>query len=167
MKKGNWKAKLEEVEAAPAAAAKKRKPREAEGIRKRDVFDKAAQIFHESGGTISTVQLGKKVKVSAQTIANWKKMPEWNQAAPVPAKAKLAEAVPVAQEMPKLKMPEVNVAAVIAAQDLIALNERLRSMLDREYLTAADLEHLSNAKLSLLEAADVYLAIIQDSGREE
>jgi uncharacterized protein YjcR len=180
IKKDNWKAKLEEVKAAPAPAVKKRKPRESI-ILKKDAFHKAVRIFQESGSSISNAELGKKVKVSPQTIANWKKMPEWGQVAPVTARAvpikevqipqevqisqeaSRIEAAPVAQETPKPEMPKANVAAVIASQDLIALNERLRSMLDREYLTAADLEHLSNAKLSLLEAADVYLGIIQDA----
>jgi len=46
-----------------------------------------------------------------------------------------------------------------------SLNERLRSMLQRDFLTAPEIEHLSKAKRSLLEAAEVHLGILK--GKEE
>lgn len=157
-KKENWKAKLEDSKAAPPV--KKRKPKEG-GIRKKDVFDKAVKMFQASGGTISNLGLSKKAKTSPATIAKWKKMPEWNQVASAPATSEPVKEAAVSQELPNREIAAVSIEAIIAPQDLVALNERLRSMLNREYLTTEDLEHLSNAKLTLLEAATMYLGIIQ------
>jgi uncharacterized protein YjcR len=163
-KKDNWEAKLKEVKAAPAV--RQRKSREG-GVLKKDIFSDAVKIFQESGGTISNVELSKKVKVSPQTIANWKKMPEWNQVAAVPVTPEPVKEAAVPQALAGREVTTVDIEAIIAPQDLVALNERLRSMLNREYLTTEDLEHLSNAKLTLLEAADVYLGMLEDAGHEE
>lgn len=163
-KKDNWDAKLKEVIAAPAVSEKK--PRGARGIFKKDVFDKAVRIFSESGGTISNVQLGKESGVSTTTIAEWKNRPEWNEAVSVPVVSE-PERPKSLPEPSKPVVTRINLGAVIAPQDLMALNERLRSMLQREYLTSADLEHLSNAKLSLLEAAGVYMGLLEDVGERD
>jgi uncharacterized protein YjcR len=159
-KKDNWEAKLAEKKSTPPA--RKRKPREGVVLRKKDVFDKAVKIFQESGGTISNVELSKKAKVAPATVAKWKKMAEWHQAAPVSVTPEPVKEAAVAQEVPRREITAVNIEAIVAPQDLVALNERLRSMLNREYLTTEDLEHLSNAKLTLLEAADVYLGMLEE-----
>jgi len=110
---------------------------------------------------MSNVQLSKESGVSAATIAKWKKMPQWDEAVSVPAMPEPAK-VEAALEPAKPQVSKIDLDAVIAPQDLITLNERLRSMLAREYLTSADLEHLSNAKLSLLEAAGVLMGVLED-----
>jgi uncharacterized protein YjcR len=153
-KKDNWKAKLE---ATPAV--KKRKPREGFVFRKKDVFEKAVKIFQASGGKISNLELSKKAKTSPATIAKWKKMPEW---AALPATPEPVKEAAVPQELPRREIAAVSIEAIVAPQDLVMLNERLRAMLNREYLTSGDLENLANAKLALLEAADVYLGILED-----
>jgi len=106
-------------------------------------------------------------------------MPEWTQVAAVPVPPKpIQEAAapvppepvkeaPVPQSLPCREVTTVDIEAIIAPQDLVALNDRLRSMLNREYLTTEDLEHLSNAKLTLLEAADVFLGMLEDAGHED
>jgi uncharacterized protein YjcR len=159
----NWRGKVEPI---------KGKRRKVEGvvIRKKDVFNQAVKIFNESGGNISNVKLGKQLRVSTMTIAKWKKMPEWSQAAQVKAGPEPSEAHPPAQIVPPPEVappPQttaVDLESVTSLQDLLTLNERLGSMLERDFLTASEIEHLSNAKLSLLEAAEVYLGIVKDKG---
>jgi uncharacterized protein YjcR len=170
----NWKAKIEPVKAAPTG--KRRKRVEGVVIRKRDLFDQAAKIFQESGGKISNVELGKKVKVSTVTIASWKKMPQWSQAAAVTVSPGPVEVVPPPQAAPPPEVVHptevappapsaaVDIEAITCPQDLVALNQRLRLMLQRDFLTVAEIEHLANAKLTLLEAADVYLGIVKGTG---
>jgi uncharacterized protein YjcR len=46
-------------------------------LRKRDTFDKARQMFRDSGGKISNTELSMAFKVSMATVAKWKAMPEW------------------------------------------------------------------------------------------
>jgi hypothetical protein len=165
-------AETKRAEATKTPPSRKRsKPAESAVIRKRDVFDQAVKVFQESGGKISNVELGKQVKVSAVTIAKWKKMPEWSQAAPVTVKPEPTEATPAPQiatapeSAPAPQSPKVDLESITALQDLVTLNERLRSVLERNFLTAAEIEYLSNAKLALLEAAEVYLGIVK--GKKE
>jgi hypothetical protein len=122
------------------------------------VFEKAVKIFRESGGSISNADLSKQVNVSPQTVANWKKTPEWS-------KTDVKEVVPEPVKA-AVSRPAVDLDAIMAPQDLVALNEKLRLMLNREYLTSEDLENLAHAKLALLEAADFYLGISRCAGEE-
>ena len=167
----NWKGKIGAVKAAPTGKGRKR----VEGvvIRKKDAFDQAVKLFQESGGRISNVELGKRLKVSGTTIANWKKMPQWGQGAavtvspepvevaPPPQAALPPEVAPPSEMAPPAQSAAVDIEAITALQDLVTLNERLRSVLERDFLTAAEIEYLSNAKLALLEAAEVYLGIVK------
>ena len=170
----NWKAQIEAIKAAPIG--KGRKHAEGVVIRKKDVFDQAVKVFQESGGKISNVELGKQVKVSGATIANWKKMPQWSQGAavtvspepvevaPPPEAALPPEVAPPSEMAPPAQSAAVDIEAITSPQDLVALNQRLRSMLERDFLSCAEIEHLANAKLTLLEAAEVYLGIVKGTG---
>jgi transposase len=153
------KGSLEEAKAAPTIKRRKR----AEGIviRKKDLFDQAVQMFQKSGGKVSNLELSKKLKISAATIAKWKKMPEWSQGAAVTASPEPSKAAPPPQAVPRPEAAAVDVEAITAPQDLILLNQKVRSMLEREHLTAGELVELSEAKLTLLEAAEVFLGIVK------
>jgi hypothetical protein len=162
----NWK---EKIKGPPAG--EKRKHVEGVGIRKKDLFDQAVKIFNESGGKISNVELGKKLGISGTTIANWKKIPQWSEAVAVAVSLKTSEVAPPCEIAPAPEVappPEkaaMDLELITSLQDLVALNERLRGMLQRDFLSAEDIEHLSNAKLILLEAAEVYLGIVK--GKDE
>ncbi len=153
-KKEDWRGKIDTIKAAPTG--KQRKPVEVVVIRKKGLFDQAVKVYQESGRKISNVDLGKQLNVSATTIAKWKKMPQWSQAAPTTVTRTPASVKPSAQSA------AIDIESITSLEDLVVLNERLRSMLQRDCLTAAEIEHLSDAKLSLLEAAEVYLGIVKD-----
>jgi hypothetical protein len=155
-KKKDWNGKIDTIKAAPTT--EKQKPVEGVVIRKKGLFDEAVKLFQESGRKISNVELGKQLNVSVTTITKWKKMPQWIQAAPTTVTRTPAPVVFPAQSA------GVDIESITSLEDLAALNERLRSMLQRDFLTAAEIEHLSNAKLSLLEAAEVYLGIVKNTG---
>jgi hypothetical protein len=109
--------------------------------------------------------------VKGTTIANWKKMPQWSEAAVVGDSLEPSEVAPPPQIAPPTEAappPEkatVDLESITSIQDLVALSERLRAMLQRDFLTPDEIEHLSNAKPILLEAAEVYLEIVK--GKEE
>lgn len=159
----NWK---EKIKGAPTSH--KQNPVQAASVRNKDLFDQAVKLFNESGGKISNTALSKQIGVSPTSIANWKKMPQWSEGAavaviPEPSETPSPEIAPPIETAPAPQV--VDLESITSPQDLIALNERLRAMLLRDFLTADELEHLSNAKLILLEAAEVYLGIVQ--GRDE
>jgi hypothetical protein len=182
--KENWKEQIGTLKAAPAVtekekvapikaapAVKKRKSAESVVIRKKGLFDQAVKIFNESGGKISNVALAKQLDINSTSIARWKKMPQWSQAVVVTVSPEAVEttsppevAPPPLEVVSAPQAAEFDVETITSLQDLITLNERLRAMLNRDFLTAAEIEHLSNAKLSLLESAEVYLGIVKGEG---
>jgi uncharacterized protein YjcR len=160
--------KMEPVVAIKAAPTVKARKVEDIVIRKKGLFNQAVKIFLESDGKITNLALSKKLKVSKTTIGKWKQMPQWSEAVAVVPEP--VEAAPAVQEAllsevaPPAEKAASEIGAITGLQDLVTLNERLRSMLQREFLTAAEIEHLSKAKLALLEAAEVYLVIVEGRG---
>jgi hypothetical protein len=162
----NWKEKIKEL---PAGEEQKRV--EGVGIRRKDLLIQAVKIFNGSGGKISNAELGKKLGVTGTTIANWKKMSQWGKAVAVAVSPKTSEVAPppeiapAPEAAPPPEKAATDLELITSFQDLVALNDRLRGMLQRDFVTAEDIEHLSNAKLILLEAAHVYLGIVK--GKDE
>jgi uncharacterized protein YjcR len=156
----NWK-----IKAAKAFPTTERPKGEWIVVRKKALFEKAVKMFKDSGGKISNGELGRQLKVTKKTIAEWKKTAQWKQAVArtvvvEPSSMKPLARVALPSKEPHPSQAEVgDLGPILSYQDLIALNERLRSMLGREFLTAAEIEQLSNAKLSLLKAAEAYLGI--------
>jgi uncharacterized protein YjcR len=50
-------------------------------LRKPETFDKALQMFRDSGGKISNSAISKALNVGMATVAKWKAMPEWTMEA--------------------------------------------------------------------------------------
>jgi hypothetical protein len=99
--------------------------RERCSLLKKDLFDQAVKIFNESGGKISNVELGKKLGISATTIANWKKMSQWSEAAgvsvnPEPSKVAPPSQIAPASEVAPTPQAAVNLEPIISLQDLVA-----------------------------------------------
>jgi uncharacterized protein YjcR len=61
----------------PKPKMKSKRAGKTRGLRKPETFDKAFQMFRDSGGQMSNTALSKAFKVSVATIAKWKAMPEW------------------------------------------------------------------------------------------
>jgi hypothetical protein len=149
----DWKERMEAAKEAPIVKKRKR----AEGVvtSKKDVVDKAerpAQVapVHEEASVPVSPEPSKEAPQVEVTV-----IPEPSEATPP------AQIDPVHDVAPITQSATVDIEAITSLQDLLTLNERLRSMLERNFLTAAEIEHLSNAKLTLLEAAEVYLGIVK------
>jgi hypothetical protein len=149
----DWKERMEAVKEAPIV--KKRKRAEEVVTPKKDVVDKA-----ERPPQVAPVPEAASVPVG----------PEPSEEAPqvdvtvIPEPTETttpAQIAPTLEIAPITQSATVDIEAITSLQDLVTLNERLRSILDRNFLTAAEIEHLSNAKLTLLEAAEVYLGIVK------
>jgi transposase-like protein len=136
-------------------------------IRKKGQLQRALQLFLEAGGRITNKDLADKVKVSAATISAWKKQEKWEEqlaalppmAEPTPPTEREEEPAPALA--PPEEVTEVDVGELAAPEQIIAMNERIDALLNRDYLSAGELADLAEAKCDLLEAVETWLAIVQ------
>ena len=124
-------------------------------IRKKAARDKAVKLYMEVGGNVTNKELAKKVGVSPATISKWKQVDGWIDQLP------LSEAEAVAELKEET---ELDIGELASPEQIIQINHRIDSLLKRDYLTASEVADLAEAKSALLEAVDIYLAIVRDVG---
>jgi len=142
-----WETKLKaaKVAAKPAGGV----------VRKKAARDKALQLYMASGGKITNKELAKKAAVSPATISKWKELDHWEKMIPpVATKGVPAERVEADFDMGQLASPE----------QIIKINQRIDSLLQREYLTAGEVAELAAAKRDMLDAVELYVAIARELG---
>jgi hypothetical protein len=135
-------------------------------IRKKTERDKALEIFLESGGEVTNKELAQRTGVSAATIAKWKQDDNWTgqlasrsveeQPAPLP--------FPEPTPTPAAEERDVDMAALVAPEQIVRINEKIDAILAREYLTAGEVAQLAEAKKDALEAVDIYVTIARELG---
>ncbi len=124
-------------------------------VRKKAARDKAVKLYMEEGGNITNKELAIKVGVSPATISKWKQADGWiDQLAPAEAEAPI--------EM--TEEAELDIGELASPEQIILINQRIDSLLKRDYLSAGEVADLAEAKSALLEAVDIYLAIVHDVG---
>jgi transposase len=160
-RENDWDGKLKAAEPAPAKAPKALKAAKAakvvkEGtVRKKEALDKAEKIYMDSRGTITNKDLADKVGVSPATVSKWKEQHQWTE------NLKTVE-VEVGPEI----APEgdLDVGDLTSPEHIIQINQKIDNLLQRDYLTAAELADLAQAKGDLLQAVEIYLAIVREMG---
>jgi hypothetical protein len=63
-----------------------------------------------------------------------------------------------------MEQAELDIGELASPEQIIQINHRIDSLLKRDYLTASEVADLAEAKSALLEAVDIYLAIVHDVG---
>jgi uncharacterized protein YjcR len=124
-------------------------------VRKKAARDKAVQLYMEVGGNVTNKELAKKVRVTPATISKWKRVDGWIDqltSSEAEARAELKEHA------------ELDIGELASPGQIIQINQRIDSLLKRDYLTSSEVADLAEAKSALLEAVDIYLAIVRDVG---
>jgi uncharacterized protein YjcR len=80
----------------PKAQTKSKRAGKTRLLRKPETFDKALQMFRESGGKISNTAISEALGIGMATVSKWKAMPEWTMGTEQAGKAE--EKLPVAVE---------------------------------------------------------------------
>ncbi len=148
-RKENWERKLKELAKAPAKEAPP-------VVRKKAARDKALQIFIDLGGNVTNKALSDKTGVTPATISKWKQQDNWD-AKLVPAKA---EVQPVPEPAMEPKEQETKLALLISPEQIIAINKRIETILQRDHLTASEIAELAAAKRDMLDAVEIYVHIV-------
>ena len=124
-------------------------------VRKKAARDKAVKLYMEVGGNVTNKELGKRVGVSPATISKWKQADGWiDHLTPLDVKA----GAELKEET------ELDIGELASPEQIIQINQRIDSLLKRDYLTASEVADLAEAKSALLEAVDIYLAIVREVG---
>jgi uncharacterized protein YjcR len=151
----SWDAKLKEKE----TAVPKEKP--AGVVRKKVARDKAFALYMDAGGNITNKDLASKVQVSPATISKWKEADNWmRQAEDMEAKPAVEALVPVEEQ--DVDTTDLDMGELASPYQIIRINRRIDTLLDKEYLNAGELADLAGAKATLLEAVESYLAIVRE-----
>jgi uncharacterized protein YjcR len=150
----NWEDKLKGVEQTVA-------PKETGGIvRKKAASDKALKIYMEAAGNITNKDLAKRVGVSPATISKWKLVDNWID--------KLTPEEEVMEAPVEVKEArDLDIGELASPEQIIELNRRIDSLLKRDYLSASEIADLAEAKSDLLDAVEIYLAIVREVGEIE
>jgi hypothetical protein len=93
--------------------------------------------------------------VSPATISKWKQADGW-----------IDQLTPSELEAPAefREEGELDIGELASPEQIIQINQRIDSLLKRDYLTSSEVADLAEAKSALLEAVDIYLAIVHDVG---
>ncbi len=124
-------------------------------VRKKAARDKAVKLYMEVGGNVTNKELAKKVGVSPATLSKWKRVDGWIDqltSSEAEARAELKEEA------------GLDIGELASPGQIIQINQRIDSLLKRDYLTTSEVADLADAKSALLEAVDIYLAIVHDVG---
>lgn len=149
----NWEDKLKGVEQTPA-------PKEAGGIvRKKAARDKALKIYQDAGGNVTNKDLATRVDVSPATISKWKLVDNWIE--------KLTREEPLENPVEAQEVKELDIGELASPEQIIEINRRIDSLLKRDYLSASEIADLAEAKSDLLDAVEIYLAIVRQVGEIE
>jgi len=150
----NWEDKLKGVEQTVA-------PKEAGGVvRKKAASDKALKIYMEAAGNITNKDLAKRVGVSPATISKWKLVDNWIDKL-TPEEEVMEAPVEVREAR------DLDIGELASPEQIIELNRRIDSLLKRDYLSASEIADLAEAKSDLLDAVEIYLAIVREVGEIE
>jgi uncharacterized protein YjcR len=125
-------------------------------VRKKAARDKALKLYVDAAGNITNKDLARQVGVSPATISKWKEQDGWiDRLAPVKpgAPAMLAEG------------QELDMGDLASPEQIIQINRRIDTLLQRDYLTSGELADLAQAKNDLLAAVETYLAIVREVGQ--
>lgn len=157
-RENDWDSKLKAAEPAPVKAEKAPKPAKVarEGtVRKKEARDLAEQIYLDSLGTITNKELADKVGVSPATVSKWKEQHQWTES---------LKTVAVEAESEIALEGDLDVGELTSPEHIIQINQKIDNLLQRDYLTAAELADLAQAKGDLLQAVEIYLAIVREMG---
>jgi uncharacterized protein YjcR len=144
-----WEEKLKEMESAGT--------KETAGavVRKRAARDKAFKLYMDEGGNITNKELALHVGVSPATISKWKEVDDWiDQIA--------QEAEESYEEAEEAEVPDLDMGDLAAPEQIIQINRKIDLLLAREHLSAEEIAHIADAKSDLLEALEIYLAIVRE-----
>jgi len=147
-RESDWESKLKTVEPERA------KPEEGV-VRKKEARDKAEQLYMAFHGAITNKELADRVGVSPATISKWKAQHGWSE---------LIETVEVEAQLETAPEDELDVGELTSPEHIIQINHRIEGLLQRDYLTAGELADLAQAKSDLLQAVEIYLAIVREMG---
>lgn len=128
-------------------------------VRKKAARDKAFKHYLEAGGNITNKDLARKVGVSPATISKWKEQDGWIKQIEAPM---LEEELDT--EMETWEQPDLDIGELASPEQIIEINRRVDDLLKRDYLTAGELADVAQAKCDLLEAVQIYLAIVREVG---
>jgi len=147
----DWDNKLKEQQ--------KQEAKEAGGgvIRKKAARDKAFSLYIEAGGNITNKELAMRVGVSPATISKWKDLDGWINKIEMPPEEREKEAETVPE-------PDLDMGELAAPEQIIQINRKIDAILQREHLSAGEIADLADAKSDLLEALEIYLAIVREVG---
>lgn len=127
-------------------------------IRKKAARDKAEKLFVDAGGNVTNRSLAQKVGVSPATISKWKELDGWQgKVSQIPAAKRARPAATAVAKTAGLDMNEL-----ASPEQIVQLNRRIDTLLQREHLTASEVADLAEAKSDLLEGVEIYLAIVRE-----
>lgn len=127
-------------------------------IRKKAARDKAEKLYMDTGGNVTNRSLAQKVGVSPATISKWKELDGWSdKVSRIPAAKGARPAAAAAAKTAGLDMNEL-----ASPGQIVQLNRRIDTLLQREHLTASEVADLAEAKSDLLEGVEIYLAIVRE-----
>lgn len=126
-------------------------------VRKKEARDLAVKLYMEAGGNVTNKDLATSVGVSPATISKWKELDGWiDQIA--------LQDEEIDEEDMEEEAPDLDMGDLAAPEQIILINKRIDALLKREYLSAEEIAHLADAKSDLLEALEIYLAIVREVG---
>ena len=128
-------------------------------VRKKAARDKAFKHYLDAGGNITNKDLARKVGVSPATISKWKEQDGWIKQIESPL---LEEEADDAMELGA--QPDLDIGELASPEQILEINRRIDDLLKRDYLTASELADVAEAKCDLLEAVQIYLAIVREVG---
>ncbi|AFM26891.1 phage terminase small subunit-related protein [Desulfomonile tiedjei] len=146
-RENDWEAKLKGEE---------EQPKEMGGVvRKKAARDKAIKLYLDADGNITNKDLAKRVGVSPATISKWKLLDNW-----------IEKIEPEEEGIEEIEQPEtdLDMGELASPEQIIRLNRRIDSLLERDYLTASEVAALAEAKSDLLAAVEIYLSIVREVG---
>lgn len=151
----HWEAKLTELENGGTTEV-------ASGgvVRKKAARDKAFNLYMDAGGNITNKDLAVRVGVSPATISKWKEVDDWIEE----ISQQDEEPEEVYEEEYEEEVPDLDMGDLAAPEQIIQINRKIDVLLTRDHLSAEEIAHLADAKSDLLEALEIYLAIVREVG---
>jgi uncharacterized protein YjcR len=146
----HWEAKLRELENGGSKEI-------ASGgvVRKKAARDKAFNLYMDAGGNITNKDLALQVGVSPATISKWKEVDDWIEE--IAQQDEEPE-----EEFEEEEVPDLDMGDLAAPEQIIHINRKIDAVLMRDHLSAEEIAHLADAKSDLLEALEIYLAIVRE-----
>jgi hypothetical protein len=136
--------------------------------RKKGAQEQALKLFIEAGGDITNTALARKVGVSTNSIANWKRGGRWAEtlmeatkpSSPQPVLIEETVTAPQAQVAETAQDIEIDLEKLTCPDHIDRLNKRIDDMLSQEYLSPGDLKVLAEAKQAVLGVVSAYLDVV-------